>query len=116
MDANGQAETNRWIGPGLRPVDHFKYDYSTDMHFQLGPAPLLIPPNNRLLPVTGGGLPGRIVPSPTELFMLATAPPILTPGDIKPAAPELEPEPPAVRFGFNGEMPEADRPPDKVAS
>ena len=68
------------------------------------PALFLIPPSNRLLAARfeEGGLPGRTPPRPAELFILAIAPPILTPGDNNPPAPEPDPDP-GCRRGFIGD-------------
>lgn len=59
-----------------------------------------IPPNILFLPA--GGLIGRTEPSPCAPLILATAPPILTPGLITPDSPAELVDPP--RFGFSGDI------------
>ena len=76
--------------------------YSIHLPAHGPPGAFRIPPSIRLLPPPGGGLAGRIPPSPCCPFMLATAPPMLTPGLITPA-PSVDP-----RFGFNGDIPDPD--------
>jgi hypothetical protein len=96
--------------PADRPVidqgflSHIHRESRWDVQSELGADILIhaafrIPPKILLRPA--GGLAGRIPPSPCCPFILATAPPMLTPGLITPAPPELDPP----RLGLSGDMP-----------